>query len=188
MSRLMGHFLAFLFVVLLPPWSTSEAQTTQAFAEPAVDDINLYYGALRFVRAVHLDSLKAGKPGETATIQMALRKELGVNEADYAALVREAVALESRDGAVQSQAGANTSTSATVAGSGQASLAGVPATTGLQLGAADRLVLANQAVQRLRVGLSPDGWAKFRAFVNGPFRRATFVLRGPASNSGGAGK
>jgi hypothetical protein len=179
MARSLGISLAVFLMFSFPVRPSIHAQSAQSFGQPATDDINLYYGALRFVGAVYSDSLKAQKPDETATMQFALRKELGVSEPDLAILVREAVALRSTDGVAQGLTGANTSATATVASGQQA-----PPTGALAIGVnpvgADKLDLTSQAVQRLQAGLSPDGWANFRTFVNGPFLRSIHIVRGPA--------
>jgi hypothetical protein len=102
--------LYFCLVSLLP---TALAQSA---SKPAQDDINLYYGSLRFIRAVHLHSLTAASPQETATIQYALRKELKISEGDYMILVREGAALDDSAASVQSISGKGTAAQASAGG------------------------------------------------------------------------
>ena len=151
--------------VLLCTINLISLSAAQSIATPLPGDPNLYYGALRYIRAVHLHSLAASDPKETATTQLALRNQLQISEGDYSILVREAAVLDDKGGVTQKSQSEKTSVEASTAEEQSRSAAVI-----------DRLAATSQVLQKLNTELSAVGMKSFQAFVNGTFRQSTKII------------
>lgn len=141
----------------------SHAIDAQGVAHPSPNDPYLYYGAMRLVRALHQYSLTKTDPSEVRTIQYALRKELQINEQDYALLVRETADVDSQEPLKWALAKDGTTT-------------GISVHTGESTPVDDRLTTVNKKIQTLKREMSSEGWLALISFVNGRFRQSTTMV------------
>jgi hypothetical protein len=139
------------FIVFAVLWGFCSLWGGQVKTMPDTDDKELYVGALHFVARMYDKAEADPDPAKLIYMRAALCRETGLNERDLALLIEEAHTSEStvwKGGPHSSQLQGNERTNAIT--SVKHSLAGK---------------------------LSVDGWASFRTFVNGPFRKASFVMR-----------
>lgn len=140
-----------LFIVLAALSGFYSLLNGQVRPMPDVDDKELYIGALHFVATMYDKAEASSDPNRLIYMRASLCREMGLSENDLALLVQEA----------------HTSESAIWKGSPHSS----------QLQGSERTDAITSEKQRLSGKLSVNGWNSFRAFVNGPFRQASFITR-----------
>jgi hypothetical protein len=88
--NVVGRLIAVLMITL---GFVLAAPLLLAQNSPAVDDPNLYRGALQLLCHLHEESLRATKPEDATVIRAHVIQQFGINEADYWKLVKEGASL-----------------------------------------------------------------------------------------------